>query len=147
MRYDHRDFKQLISTVHDQQEVIGTMMKTISDQQKDYSESTKEQQKTISDQQDLINRLSMPAGSQLISGTTTTTSTSTINGTHETTSTTATTTTTNISQLTGPMCTKCRKVNVTDKYKSDQRWKSRCDSCLSKIRTTQNKRKRQKNEE
>ena len=126
MRYDHRDFKQLISTVHDQQEVIGTMMKTISDQQ------------------DVINRLSMPAGSQLISGTTTTTSTSTIDEKQETTSTTATTTTTNITKITGPVCNMCRQNNVTEQYKNDQRWKTRCTECLSKCRVVENNRKRRR---
>jgi hypothetical protein len=120
------------------------MMKTISDQQKDYSESTKEQQKTISDQQDLINRLSMPAGSQLISGTTTTTSTSTMDEKQETTSTTATTTTTNITQIIGPVCTMCRQKNVTEQYKKDHRWKTRCTECLSKCRTIANNTKRKR---
>ena len=120
IRYDHKDLKQLISTVHDQQEVIGTMMKTISDQQKDSSESTKrmvEQQKKIFDQQKTIHRLLMPVDSQIISGTKTTFST--INDTTKITS-TATTTTTNINRITGHMC---RQKNVTDK--NDQRLKTR----------------------
>jgi hypothetical protein len=137
MKYDHKDYKQLISTVHDQQKMLGNKQEMLSDQQKTIDDL----QKTISDQQSLISRLSVPAGSQLISGTTIT-STSTIDETNATTASVATTTTTNSTQITGPLCNRCHKNNVTSTYKSDQRWKSRCNLCLSKIRTTNNKRKR-----
>jgi hypothetical protein len=131
MRYDHKDYKQLISTVHDQQEVIGTMTKTVDDQQK-----------TIADQQALINRLSVPVGSKLIVGTTTTTSSgaasNVINDLF------STTTTTNITQITGPLCQICHKKYVSEQHKSNNKWKTKCSTCLSSRRTMQQTRKRQR---
>jgi glycerol-3-phosphate responsive antiterminator len=52
------------------------------------------------------------------------------------------TTSENVVKKIGPLCNRCHKAHVTDQYKSDKRWKSRCNLCLSKIRTTNNKRKR-----
>jgi hypothetical protein len=140
MRYDHKDYKQLISTVHDQQE-------TISNQQKDHAEMTKSMQKTIADQQATIDRLSLPivAGSQIISDTITNSSTSTVqNSPISTTNLVTTTTTRNVTQLTGPLCSRCNKNNVTEKSKTSQIWKSRCSSCLSKCRTIEQNRKRRR---
>ena len=139
MPYDHNDYSQLISTVHDQQKehafLTKTMMKTVDDQQK-----------TIADQQALINRLSLPVGSQLIVGTTTTTSTSASDVSDALNNLTSTTTTTNITQITGPMCKECNKKCITEKHKSTNNWKKKCSVCLSKRRTSQQTRKRQRPE-
>jgi arginyl-tRNA synthetase len=44
----------------------------------------------------------------------------------------------------GPKCNLCKKVNVTDKYKVSQKWKTRCNSCLSKSRTFEANTKRKR---
>ena len=133
MRYDHKDYKQLISTVHDQQEVISN-----------FSESTKTMLKTIADQQALIERLSVPVGSQLIVGTTTTTSTSASSASNVLNDLTSTITMTNVTQITGPLCQICHKKYVSEQHKSNNKWKTKCSTCLSSRRTMQQTRKRQR---
>jgi hypothetical protein len=125
----------------------------LSNQQKDHALITQSMQKTIADQQAslstqqaLINRLSVPVGSQLIVGTTTTTSTSASDVSDALNNLTSTTTTTNITQITGPLCKKCNKKYITEKHKSTHNWKTKCSICLSKLRTSQETRKRQRTE-
>ena len=43
-----------------------------------------------------------------------------------------------------PICNLCKKVTVSQKYISNQKWKTRCNSCLSKSRTLKANTKRKR---
>ena len=145
-RYSQKDYKQLISTVYEQQKNASAQTKL-----------AEKMMKTIAAQQATIDRLSMSSssGSQMISETITTSSTSTsllstVSTPISPTDSITTTTTTNVTQVVGPKCNLCKKKDVTDKYKASQKWKTRCTRCLSKARTfeanTKRKREQQEND-
>ena len=150
----------------EQQKIIATQQKANDKERKNHAALKKTMIKKISDQQALIDRLFSTVGSKLIVGTNTTTSTSAsavesklIVGTNTTTSTSAsaesnvehnllsTTTPTNITKIIGPLCQICHKKYVTEKHKSNNRWKTKCSTCLLSRRTMQQNRKRQRLEQ